>query len=287
VRIDTKKNTYRYLVMTSPSGKPDVATDVIGLIPTEVIAAKQSCPFCAGANETTVQLTPVKSQVPIKTRLTDLDGKKIAGVEVRKPTNPWRPGKAWEFPTYVVPKRQEFVVSINAKRSRRAVSTNLLAQTGQFTIGTEGAVIPAGGKGAIGLVPDKGLIVYGSEKGSDLGSLAFVDALPTRQVAVQATTAASDDPFLLGQMNERRKKIRIFNPDGKPVTAKASAALLYAKRGRSMLVDAQATAALPRNGRLVIDYSKWSPKKPRGIRAFVKVRGKKTPVRLQIRKGSA
>ena len=111
---------------------------------------------------------------------------------VNKPTNPWRPGRKWEFPTYTVPPRQEFVVSIDARRSKRSVRTNVLAATGQFTIGTQGAVIPARAVGAVGLVPNKGLIVYGSQKGSDLGSLIFVDALPTMQVEVQATTGSTE-----------------------------------------------------------------------------------------------
>ena len=288
IRVNTNTNTYKYLVMTDPSGEPDIASEVIGLVPTEVIAGKQSCPFCPGANETTVQLTPVKSRVPIKTRITDLDGKKIPKVVVNKPTNPWRPGRKWEFPTYTVPPRQEFVVSIDARRSKRSVRTNVLAATGQFTIGTQGAVIPARAVGAVGLVPNKGLIVYGSQKGSDLGSLIFVDALPTMQVEVQATTGSTGDPFLLGQLKERAKKVRIFTPDGQQGRAEASAVLVYAnKRGRSMMLEAQASTGLPRNGRLVMDYSKWSPKKPRGIRAFVTARGNKTPVRLQIGKSPA
>lgn len=288
VRINTKKNTYRYLVMTDPSGEPDIASEVIGLVPTQVIASKQSCPFCPGANETTVQLTPVKSQVPIKTRVTDLDGKKIPGVVVKKPTNPWRPGRNWEFPTYVIPKRQEFVVSIDARRSKRDVSTNVLAVTGQFTIGTQGAVIPAGGVGAVGLVPDKGLIVYGGEKNSDLGALTFVDTRPTLQVEVLATTGSDSSPFLLGQLNERTKRVRVFTPNGKAGEAETQASLSYAnKRGLSIVIQAQASARLPRKGRLVIDYARWSPKKPQAIRAFVTARGVQTPVKVTVSKSPA
>ena len=93
------------------------------------------------------------------------------------------------------------------------------------------------------------------------------------QVEVQATTGSTGDPFLLGQLKERAKKVRIFTPDGQQGRAEASAVLVYAnKRGRSMMLEAQASTGLPRNGRLVMDYSKWSPKKPRGIRAFVTAR---------------
>ncbi len=93
LRIDTTKNKYEYLVMTTPDGEPEIADQIIGLIPSDVIAATQSCPFCVASNNTTVQLSPVRSQVPIKTRITDLDGKKIKGVVVNPPTNPWRPGR--------------------------------------------------------------------------------------------------------------------------------------------------------------------------------------------------
>lgn len=153
IRVDTVKNTYEYLVMTTPDGEPEIAKGVIGLVPTDVIAQRQSCPFCPGANETTVQLKPVKTRVPIKTRLTDLDGKKIKGAVVNKPTNPWRPGQRWEFPTYVVPKKQDFIVTINARRSKVPVRTNVLAVTGQFTVGTRGATIPARGWAPSGWCP--------------------------------------------------------------------------------------------------------------------------------------
>lgn len=279
IRVDTVKNTYEYLVMTTPDGEPEIAKGVIGLVPTDVIAQRQSCPFCPGANETTVQLKPVKTRVPIKTRLTDLDGKKIKGAVVNKPTNPWRPGQRWEFPTYVVPKKQDFIVTINARRSKVPVRTNVLAVTGQFTVGTRGATIPARGVGAVGLVPERGLIVYGANKGSDLGALTFVDNRPALQVEVRARTQSAGGPFLLGQLNERRKKVVLFTPNGRQGSASATATLLFvAPSGIPVTVRARAAALLPRNARLVFDYSAWGPKDRSGVVAYVKRKGGRTPV---------
>ena len=267
--------------MTNPNGSPDIADDVIGLVPTNVIADRQKCPFCPGANETTVQLKPVKSQVPIATRLTDLDGKKIKGATVKKPTNPWQPGQRWEFPTYVVPKKQDFIVTIDARRSKVPVRTNLLAVTGQFAVGTRGATIPARGAGAVGLVPERGLIVYGANKGSDLGALTFVDSRPTLQVEVRASTQSSGGPFLLGQLNERSKKVVLFTPDGRRGTARAAAALLYVgANGIPVEVQARVATTLPRNARLVVDYASWGPKDRPGVDAYVKRKGTRTPVEV-------
>lgn len=279
IRVDTKANTYEYMVMTNPNGSPDIASEVIGLVPTSVIAAQQKCPFCPGANETTVQLKPVKSQVPIKTRLTDLDGKKIKGAVVNKPTNPWQPGQRWEFPTYVVPKKQDFIVTIDARRSKVPVRTDLLAVTGQFAVGTRGATIPARGAGAVGLVPERGLIVYGANKGSALGSLTFVDSRPTLEVQVKASAQSAGESFLLGQLNERSKKVVLFTPDGGAGSARATASLLFlAADGAPVEVRARVATALPRKARLVVDYASWGPKDRSGVDAFIKRKGKRTPV---------
>ena len=63
IRVNTNTNTLQVPGHDRSFREPDIASEVIGLVPTEVIAGKQSCPFCPGANETTVQLTPVKSRV--------------------------------------------------------------------------------------------------------------------------------------------------------------------------------------------------------------------------------
>ena len=288
IRVDTRKNRYQYLVQTNPNGDPEIASAVIGLVPTDVIAKKQACPFCPGANETTVRFTPVRSQVRIPTKITDLDGKKIKGVVVNKPTNPWQPGQKWEFPTYTVPKKQEFIISIDARRSKTAVRTNVLAVTGQFSVGTRGATIPARGAGAVGLVPSKGLIVYGTNKASELGALAFVDTRPTLQVEVRASTLSGGGPFLLGQLNERSKKVVLFTPDGQKGTAEAVASLVFVNRlGLPTAIRAKMAAPLPRNGRLVVDYAAWSPGNRSGVVAYVKAGRKRTQVDVSFRRAVA
>lgn len=281
IRIDTQKNTYKYMVMTNPQGKPEIADGLIGLVPTGVIARQQNCPFCPGANETTVQLTPVRSRVPIPTRIRDLDGKKIAGVVVKKPTNPWQPGQKWEFPTYVVPKKQDFLIVLNARRSRVPVRTNVLAATGQFSVGTKGATVPARGRGVIGLVPEKGLIVYGTDRYAELGALEFVDSLPTLQVEVLAGAQSAGDSFLVGRLNERSKKVVLFTADRRPGSAGASATMAFANaRGVPVEVRAWLATTLPSKARLVVDYSAWSAKERKGLIAYVMSRGhrKRVPV---------
>ena len=282
IRIDTVSNTYKYLVMTNPNGKPDIASDVIGLVPTSVISSRQKCPFCPAANETTVQLRPVRSQVPIKTRITDLDGNRIKGVVVNPPTNPWQPGEKWEFPTYTVPRKQDFIISVQNGRNRKAVTTSLLATTGQFSIGTEDARIPARGVGLLGLVPEKGLVVYGTNgRQRDLGALVFVDENPSSGVQVSAQTRSKGDALLLGRFDEKRKRVVLFTPGRDPSAATSSAILQTA----SGTLYADAEASIPRGGRLVIDYAKWSASRPTGIKAYLQGRGTQTKVRVTVTGG--
>jgi hypothetical protein len=283
IRVDTVSDSYRYLVMTSPGGAPEIADDVIGLVPTSVIAARQKCPFCPAANETTVQLTPVRTQVPVRTRITDLDGNRIKGVVVNPPTNPWRPGEKWEFPTYTVPRKQDFIISVENRRNRRPITTSLLATTGQFTIGTEDARIPARGVAVLGLAPDKGLVVYGSNgRRRDLGSLVFVDNSPSSAVQVSARTRSKQDDLLLGLFDEKNKRVVLFTPSGAASSARTSAVLQYADGSGSGTVTADMAAAIPRKGRLVIDYSRWRPARPGGIVAYVQAKGRVTPVRVEL-----
>lgn len=281
IRIDTVKNTYEYLVMTNPNGKPEIARDVIGLVPSEVITAVQDCPFCAAANSTTVQLQPVRSRVPIKTRITDLDGNRIKGVVVNRPTNPWQPGDKWEFPTYTVPRKQDFIIQVLNRRNPKPVATSLLATTGQFTIGTQDAVVPARGVAALGLVPEKGIVVYGSSgKNSQLGGLVFVDEGPASSVEVIGQTQSAGDQFLLGRFNERNKRVVLFTPTKKPTSAR-SVAMFQDASGQ--MVRAALATDIPRNGKLVVDYSRWSVERPKAIRAYVQGGGRQTPVKVVVR----
>lgn len=281
IRIDTVKNTYEYLVMTNPNGKPEIAKEIIGLVPSDVIMAKQACPFCAAANATTVQLTPVRSRVEIKTRITDLDGKKIKGVVVNRPTNPWKPGEKWEFPTYTVPRKQDFIIQVRNVRNPKPVATSLLATTGQFTIGTQDAVVPARGVAALGLIPEKGIVVYGSSGNrSELGGLLFVDEGPSSSVQVVGRTRSTGDQFLLGRFNEKNKQVVLFTPSKKPTLAR-SAAMFQDSSGQ--LVSAAISANIPRNGKLVIDYARWSTQRPKAIKAYVQGGGEMRPVKVVVR----
>jgi len=104
-------------------------------------------------------------------------------------------------------------------------------------------------------------------------------------VEVQASTESGGGPFLLGQLNERRKKVVLFTPDGRRGTAAAEAALQYVGHdGLPGEVRAGIVATLPRTSRLVVDYSAWSPKKRRGVVAYVKTGGRKRPVAVSFQR---
>ena len=55
-----------------------------------------------------------------------------------------------EFPTYVVPKKQDFIVTIDARRRRCPSVPTSLAVTGQFAVGTRGCDHPCAWGGAVG-----------------------------------------------------------------------------------------------------------------------------------------
>jgi hypothetical protein len=99
------------------------------------------------------------------------------------------------------------------------------------------------------------------------------------QVEVRASTQSAGGPFLLGQLNERSKKVVLFTPDGRRGSARATGALLYlGPDGVPVEVRARVSTTLPRDARLVVDYASWGPKDRSGIVAFVQRKGKRTPV---------
>jgi hypothetical protein len=49
------------------------------------------------------------------------------------------------------------------------------------------------------------------------------------------------------------------------------------------MVRAALATDIPRNGKLVVDYSRWSVERPKAIRAYVQGGGKQTPVKVVVR----
>ena len=284
IHIDTKKDKYQYLVGTNPNAAPTIANKVIGLVPVSEIAKRQACPFCPGTNATTVTLTPVKTKVPITTRITDLNGKRIKGAKVRRPVDPWQPGQLWQFPTYEIPAKQDFVVTIDARKSRKDLRLGVLAATGDFTIGASGATVPARGVAAAGLDPAKGVVVYTIAKGkrssADLGRLAFVQNFPSSNVQVAATPKTGG--FLIGRMRQQQSRVEVFTPGKRSAKSAVAAQLEFEKGGQAVQVEAIAKARIPGDGKLVIDYAKWQPKSQQGLRAYVTTAGQRKPVKVQI-----
>ncbi len=286
VRIDTQADTFQYLVGTNPNAAPTIASQSIGLVPVSEIAKKQDCPFCSNAKDTTVTLSPVKSRVRLKTKVVGMNGKRIPGVKVRKPTNPWSPGDKWEFPTYVVPGGKRFVIVVDATKRTKPVALNVNASTGAFVIGTDNAVIPARSAAGVGLIPRKGLVVYtatGAGAGARLGRLAFADTMPGSSVIVAARAGSKDSPYLVGRIRHKQAQVVVFNPQGRKSQARATAALSFPNEdGQAVQVLAQLQTKLPAKARLVVDYAKWSPKKPKGVRAYVIQSGERTRVPVKL-----
>lgn len=285
VRIDTKANTYQYLVGVNPNEPPTIASGEIGLVPVSEIAKRQTCPFCGTVNQTTVKLSAVRTQQPIRTQVFTLNGKKLKGVEVRKPTTPWRPGQKWEFPTYVIPKNKQFVVGISGEKRKKPFSVDVTATTGDIVVGTSSAVIPAKGVGAVGLVPSKGLIVYRGEGPNEatarLGQLSFVNSMPDGSVMVQAATGRRSE-YLVGRIQTKQARVVLYTPEGRASNAQAVAILSFADEGESVRVGTVVRTRLPEDGELVFDYSAWSKKKPQGLKAYVVHNGTQKRVKLKF-----
>jgi len=201
-------------------------------------------------------------------------------VVVNPPTNPWRPGAKWEFPTYTVPRKQDFIVTVNNRRNDASVKTSLLATTGQFTIGTQGATVPRRGVAALGLVPELGVVVYGASGNQRrLGALVFVDEGPASAVQVLGKTQPGSNGLVLGRFDEKDKRVVLFTPTKKP-TAARSAAIFQDASG--LTLNAQLSANIPGNGKLVVDYARWNANRPTGIKAYVVSKGKRTSVRVTV-----
>jgi len=47
-------------------------------------------------------------------------------------------------------------------------------------------------------------------------------------------------------------------------------------------VNAELSANIPGKGKLVVDYARWSINRPKGIKAYVVAKGKRTSVRVTV-----
>ena len=90
----------------------------------------------------------------------------------------------------------------------------------------------------------------------------------------------ADQPAL-GQLDEKSKRVVLFTPNGKPGRAVADAYLQHSYGSASATVQ----TVLPRKGRLVIDYARWSATRPKGIKAYVLSPAGKTSVKVRVSSG--
>lgn len=283
VRLDTDKQTAQYAFSINPDEPPvDSTLDAIGVVPADFISATQPCPFCRDAQHTNIQIEPVRSQVPLKAKVTDLDGKPMEGLVVTPPTSPWEPGEPWTFPSFQLPKGQAFLLTISARDSKKDIKASVLATTGMYSVGTEEAQIPAGTVGRFGFDTKTGIVVYKS-KDPGMGRLAFIDTGDTRSVAVAAHADASNANSAVGGVLMKKRKMAVLYPlsrKGGRVTAQAQ--LQYFSGGKVHEVAATMEATLPTDGALTISYGKWTRRNPTGLQAFIESDDRRTPVTVRF-----
>ncbi|MEI2718137.1 MAG: hypothetical protein V9E98_14300 [Candidatus Nanopelagicales bacterium] len=268
VRLDTVKETARYAFNVNPSD-PDTDDKLsrIGVVPTDFIAAQQPCPFCINATTTTIQIDPVITKVPIKTKVTRLDGKPFPKLKTIKPSNPWQPGTPWTFPTYELPKEKSFILKVNNKESNRALPLSVLATTGAYSLGTGVAKIPAGGVGKVGFDTKNGIVVYRSQNPGP-GLLQFADNGERNVVAVSGRARSKSANTIGGGLIPKQKQVILAPVDEEKAEVTADASLEFYKNGKARTKLAHVETTLPAGASLIIDYHKWNRNDPKKLIAY-------------------
>lgn len=287
VRLDATNEQAQYTFSANPNAQTsDPTLDDIGLVPLGVFKKKkQRCAFCPGANQTQVTLSPVRTDVPLGVKITSLSGNRIKAVTRNLPTNPWEPGKKWSFPSFTVPKKKTFVVRINAKQSSTPIRTTVSAVSGSYTLAVNRAGVPAGGIGKVGLRPSDGIVVYQS-KYPKLGQLRFVDTVFNgNSTLITARAKVKNDSAILGGLDEKAGQVILFTADGKKGSVQANAIQSgVAEPGPVGTSFATLKAKLGKGERVLLDYSRWAPDKPRALKAYI-VSGKSSkPLKLRFPK---
>lgn len=286
VRMDTVRETAEYAFFTNPNTTQAASTlAAVSLIPLADITGKQPCPFCGSKNiDPTVILSPVVSKVPLKAKVVDLDGRKLKGVEVIPPTNPWQPGQPWQFPTFVVPRGEDFLVKINAKKSRRNLSVSAAASAGQFTYQVTKARVPAGTVATLGFSFESGVLGYTS-KDPRLGIVSFVDQLPDgSNTVVSSVPGKSSGKAIVAVIDEKRKRVGLADYRLRATKVKGEALHQYLDGNQVGMLKASVKTRLPRDAVLWIDSKRWSGDHPRGIRAFVQSETGTKRVKVKVRR---
>lgn len=165
--IDTKANTFEYLMFTIPGSAPDVASGNMQLVPTEVLSGTLPCPFCPGTQEAQVAIAPVETAEPISVKVSKIGGGKLPGLKTNQPTNPDGNTGIEHFPRYTVPAGTSFEVRINASKLTTAVSTDIAVHSGNATWMLSGLEILPGSTDVITVRPKKGSLTFTSSKGTD------------------------------------------------------------------------------------------------------------------------
>lgn len=282
VHLNTKTQTYRYLVSANPSEPALIATGRIGLVAATDVATQHPCSFCPGTQRTTVTLEPVASRVPIRTRIYDLDMRPLKGVRRTVPLDPWRPGEQWHFPTYTVPANQPFVVRINATKRTTPLTTTVFMTNGDLSYYARNIGVPAGGSGLAGVNPTTGAFVYAS-RSPKLGDLSFIDHRERDWVEVRTHAQGRTVPAISGRLDQNRGRVvlRAIERERSQAWFKAELSAMRTSGAQGRYV-AQGRAALPAGARVIVETGDWDLRHPRRLSAFVVHQGRRIPLALDI-----
>jgi hypothetical protein len=135
----------------------------------------------------------------------------------------------------------------------------------------------------VGLRPSDGIVVYQS-KYPKLGQLRFVDTVFNgNSTLITARAKSKNDSAILGGLDEKAGQVILFTADGKKGSVQANAIQTgVAEPGPVGASFATLKAKLGKGERVLLDYSRWSPDKPRALKAYI-ISGKASkPLKLRF-----
>lgn len=284
IHVDTVNETFQYLVSSNPSAPPVIADGQIGLMPVSEIAKRQKCAFCLGTDTVTVNLAPVKSDAPIKTRVLNLKGKPLKGVKKAQSLEPWQPGGLWHFPTYEIPRGKEFILKVNAKKRKKVARLDITAVTGEFTFTAQKVKVPKRSIGLLGVSPKTGKFIYAANA-RDLGKIGVTDQR-ANDSTVQVSAAAKGKSAPLGaRIDQQHERVVLQTLDRRKGRAAINAEFIALDASQNKVrVTATASAKLPKRARAIVKYAQWSLSETSGVKLVIrKANGKTRTVPMHVK----
>lgn len=257
---------FDYELFSLPGRPPEKLVGQINLWDISKLQRKFACPFCGGANKTTVHLQPVMTQTPIKVSLRSPSGAKIKGLRRIRPSNPWLPGGPQPLPSFQVPRGTAFKLVINNGANAQPVDTMVTATTGELTWALEYYQVAAGSVDSIAITPKSGRLDFSTTQGSS-PAVAMVDhstRFNPREIVTGPDEMAPGSSFTT-KTNTRRGTFS-FTP-GNGASAGGAIQLVQQRNDGGVVQVATSGEPLPLNvpvgSHLAWNYLKWKVSAPR------------------------